>query len=276
MQRLATVLDRQPDVTEGIDTNRAITSIRGRIEFRNVSFRYRPELPYVLRDINFTVEPGETLAIIGTTGSGKSTIVNLIARLHDVTEGEILIDGYPIRTIPIDILRASIGTVTQETFLFSDTVAGNIRFGRRDAAMSEVERAAIVAQVYDNIVAFPKGFETIVGERGITLSGGQKQRTSIARAVLREPSIMILDDALSAVDTETEEQILERLRSVMRARTSILIAHRISTVKDADQIIVMDDGRITERGTHEQLLELKGEYARIHERQLLEEELESL
>jgi ATP-binding cassette subfamily B protein len=276
MERLASVLDRKADVSEGSQTDRAITSIEGRIEFRNVTFRYRPELPDVLREISFTVEPGETLAIIGTTGSGKSTIVNLIARLHDTTEGEILIDGHPVREIPIDLLRASIGTVTQETFLFSDTVAGNIRFGRRDASMSEVEEAARIAQVYDNIVGFPKGFETIVGERGITLSGGQKQRTSIARAVLREPSILILDDALSAVDTETEEKILDCLRDVMRSRTSILIAHRISTVKDADQIIVMDNGEIIERGTHEQLLELKGEYARIHERQLLEEELESL
>jgi ATP-binding cassette subfamily B protein len=276
MARLAVVLDQKADVTDSSATDRAITSIQGRIEFRDVTFRYRPELPDVLRNINFVVEPGQTLAIIGTTGSGKSTIVSLIARLFDTTEGEVLIDGRPIRTIPLDILRASIGTVTQETFLFSDTVAGNIRFGRRDAAMSEVEAAAIVAQIYESVTSFPKGFDTIVGERGITLSGGQKQRTSIARAVLREPSILILDDALSAVDTETEEMILERLKEVMRARTSILIAHRISTVKDADLIIVMDEGEILERGTHEELLELKGEYARIHERQLLEEELESL
>jgi ATP-binding cassette subfamily B protein len=276
MARLAVVLDQKADVTDSAATDRTITSIQGRIEFRDVTFRYRPELPDVLRHINFVVEPGQTLAIIGTTGSGKSTIVSLIARLFDTTEGEVLIDGRPIRTIPLDILRASIGTVTQETFLFSDTVAGNIRFGRRDASMSEVEAAAIVAQIYDSVTSFPKGFDTIVGERGITLSGGQKQRTSIARAVLREPSILILDDALSAVDTETEEMILERLKEVMRARTSILIAHRISTVKDADLIIVMDEGEILERGTHEELLELKGEYARIHERQLLEEELESL
>lgn len=276
MARLNQVFDRQPDVTDGSFTDSSITSIQGRIEFRNVTFRYRPELPDVLHDISFTVDPGSTLAIIGTTGSGKSTIVNLIARLYDVSEGEILIDGHPIRSIPLNILRSSIGAVTQETFLFSNTVAGNIRFGRRDAAMEEVEEASRIAQIYENIEGFPNRFETIVGERGITLSGGQKQRTSIARAVLREPSIMILDDALSAVDTETEEKILSRLRGVMRSRTSILIAHRISTVKDADQIIVMDEGRITERGTHEELLEMNREYARIYERQLLEEELESL
>jgi ATP-binding cassette subfamily B protein len=276
MTRLNAIFDRRPDITEGTFTDRAITSIAGRIEFRNVTFRYRPELPDVLHDISFTIDPGSTLAIIGTTGSGKSTIVNLIARLYDVTDGEILVDGRPIRSIPLKILRSSIGAVSQETFLFSDTVAGNIRFGRRDAAMEQVEEAARIAQLYENIEGFPKRFETIVGERGITLSGGQKQRTSIARAVLREPSIMILDDALSAVDTETEEKILSRLRGVMRSRTSILIAHRISTVKDADQIIVMDAGRITERGTHEQLLAMKGEYSRIYERQLLEEELESL
>jgi ATP-binding cassette subfamily B protein len=276
MKRLNEIFDRRPDVADGEDTDRSITSIKGRIEFRNVTFRYRPELPDVLHEVSFTVDPGRTLAIIGTTGSGKSTIVNLIGRLFDTTEGEVLIDGHPIRTLPLDILRTSIGTVTQETFLFSDTIAGNIRFGRRDATLAQVEDAADIAQLRENIEGFPKKYETIVGERGITLSGGQKQRTSIARAVVREPSIMILDDALSAVDTETEEKILSRLRGVMRARTSILIAHRISTVKDADQIIVMDGGRIKERGSHGELLALKGEYARIYERQLLEEELESL
>lgn len=276
MVRLNKIFDMRPQVDDTADTDRAVADIKGRIEFRNVSFRYRPELPLVLKNISLTVEQGSTLAIIGTTGSGKTTIVNLIARLYDATEGEILIDGRPIRSIPLDVLRASIGTVTQETFLFSDTIAGNIRYGRRDATMEQVEEASKVAQLYENVMRFPEGFDTVVGERGITLSGGQKQRTSIARAVLREPKILMLDDALSAVDTETEELILNRLRVQMRNRTSILIAHRISTVKDADQIIVMDEGGIVERGTHQQLLAHKGEYARIYERQLLEAELESL
>lgn len=276
MARLNRIFDLKPDVDDSAVTDRSIKAIEGRLEFRNVSFRYRPELPLVLKNINLTVECGTTLAIIGTTGSGKTTIVNLIGRLYDVTEGEILIDGRPIQAIPLEVLRDSIGAVTQETFLFSSTVAGNIRYGRQDATDEQVEEASHVAQLYENIQRFPKGFETIVGERGITLSGGQKQRTSIARAVLREPRILMLDDALSAVDTETEEMILRRLRGLMRGRTSVLIAHRISTVKDADQIIVMDQGEIIERGTHEQLLALKGEYARIYERQLLEQELESL
>lgn len=276
MARLNKVFEMKPLVSDDKTTDGAVTEIRGEIEFRDVSFRYRPELPDVLRGISFKVDAGSTLAIIGRTGSGKTTVVNLIARLYDVTGGEILIDGRPIGRIPINVLRSSIGVVTQETFLFSDTVAGNIRFGRKDATDEEVVHASKIAQLYENVERFPKGFETIVGERGITLSGGQKQRTSISRAVLREPKILMLDDALSAVDTETEEEILRGLRDVMRARTTVLIAHRISTVKDADQIIVMDHGRIMERGTHEQLLAMKGEYHKIYERQLLEAELESL
>jgi ATP-binding cassette, subfamily B, multidrug efflux pump len=276
MERLSAVLDRTAEVDDSSETDNTITSIEGKIEFRNVSFRYRPELPEVLKDISFSVEPGETLAIVGSTGAGKSTIVGLIARLHDASGGEIRIDDRPVRTIPLETLRSSIGVVAQETFLFSDTLAGNIRFGRVDASMEDVVEAARIAQLEETIAGFPKGFDTVVGERGITLSGGQKQRTAIARAVLRAPDILMLDDALSAVDTETEEHILRGLRQVMRSRTSILIAHRISTVKDADQIIVLDDGRVVERGTHDELLAIKGEYAAMYERQLLEEQLENL
>lgn len=276
MVRLNKVFDMRPEVENDAATDSSITEINGRLEFRNVSFRYRPELPFVLKNINLTVEQGSTLAIIGTTGSGKSTIVHLIARLYDASEGEILIDGRSIRSIPIEVLRSSIGAVSQETFLFSATIAENIRYGRHDATTEQMEEAAKVSQLYENVKRFPEGFDTIVGERGITLSGGQKQRTSIARAVLRQPKILMLDDALSAVDTETEELILRRLRTSMRDRTCILIAHRISTVKDADQIIVMNDGQIVERGSHGELLALKGEYSRIYERQLLEAELENL
>lgn len=276
MARLNKVMDVPVEAVDRSMVDESISAIQGKIEFRAVNFRYRPELPDVLHDITFTVEPGTTLAIIGTTGSGKSTIVDLIARLYDVDNGELLIDGHPIKQLPLEVLRSSIGVVTQETFLFSDTIAGNIRFGRPDASMEEAVEASKIAQLYENVEGFPNKFDTIVGERGLTLSGGQKQRTSIARAVLRSPRILVFDDALSAVDTETEERILSRLRDVMRERTSILIAHRISTVKDADQIIVMDGGRITERGTHEELIAIRGEYARMYELQLLEEELASL
>jgi ATP-binding cassette subfamily B protein len=275
-ERLYAVLTLPGELDDAALDPAAPRHLTGRIEFRDVWFRYRPELPYVIKGISFSVEPGETLAIIGTTGSGKSTITQLIAHAYDATRGDVLLDGRRIDEVPLDVLRSSIGVVTQETFLFSDTIAGNIRFGRDDATMDEVRHAADIAQLLENIEGFPKGFDTVVGERGITLSGGQKQRTSIARAVLRDPVVLMLDDALSAVDTETEEMILRGLRSVMRARTTVLIAHRISTVKDADQIIVLDDGAIIERGTHAELLSQRGTYAQLYERQLLEEELENL
>lgn len=285
MGRLNRIFEMQPEVSQTADfaaviaSHNGITQAKpmvGKIEFRNVWFQYSPGLPFVLKNLSFTVQPGETLAIIGSTGSGKTTIVNLLARLYETTQGEILIDDRPISQFSADELRTQIGVVAQETFLFSDTIAGNIRFGRRDASEQQMIRAADIAQLSENINRFPEGYQTIVGERGITLSGGQKQRTSIARAVLREPQILMLDDALSAVDTETEEQILRELRDVMRSRTSILIAHRISTVKEADQILVMDEGEIIEQGSHEELLALRGEYHSIYERQLLEQALESL
>lgn len=276
MARLNAVFNIPTEVTRGPSHVHEARAIRGEVEFRNVSFRYRDDLPTVLHDVSFHVPAGGVLAIIGTTGSGKSTICSLVARLYDVTAGEILIDGRPIAEYDVNELRSSIGVVTQETFLFSDTLAGNIRFGRRDATLDEVRAASDDAGLAEAVERMPKGFDTVVGERGITLSGGQKQRTSIARAVLRDPRILMFDDALSAVDTETEERILSRLRVRMRGRTTILIAHRISTVKDADQILVMDRGTIVERGTHEELLALRGEYAHVYECQLLEAQLEAL
>ncbi|HZN10074.1 MAG TPA: ABC transporter ATP-binding protein [Blastocatellia bacterium] len=250
-----------------------LPEIEGRIEFRDLTFRYTPDGPLVLRDINLVIEPGQTVAFIGRTGSGKSTLMNLVPRLLDAEPGMVLIDGRPIREIPLAQLRRSIGYVTQETFLFSETLAENIAFGVTGVEPGEVERAAEVAGLSGDVRDFPRGFETLVGERGITLSGGQKQRAAIARAVIRRPKILILDDALSAVDTYTEEQVLAHLRGVMRDRTSLIVSHRISTVKDADLICVLDHGRVVERGTHAELMELSGEYANLYERQLLEEEL---
>lgn len=247
--------------------------IAGGIEFRNLTFKYHPHDEPVLRNINLNIPAGLTVAFVGRTGSGKSTVVNLIPRLMDAPENTVFIDGVSVRDYPLAQLRASIGYVPQETFLFSDTVAENIAFGVDKAERADIEWAAEIAGLTEDIQGFPEGFEALVGERGITLSGGQKQRTAIARAVLREPKILILDDALSSVDTYTEEKILGRLRGVMRDRTSLIVSHRISTVRDADLICVLDEGEIVEQGTHDELLGLGGEYADLYERQLLEEEL---
>jgi ATP-binding cassette subfamily B multidrug efflux pump len=251
-----------------------VSRVQGSIEFRNLSFLYGNR--EVLSNVSFSVKAGETVAIVGATGAGKSTLVNLLPRLHNPPRGTVFIDGRDVRDIPLNALRGIIGFVPQEPFLFSDTLADNVALGVpgiKQEHPARIEAAAAVAQLDKDIRDFPKGYETMVGERGITLSGGQKQRTAIARAVVTDPRILILDDALSAVDTYTEEEILSRLRSVMTQRTAIIISHRISTVRDADQIVVLDAGRVVEKGKHQDLIRLGGVYAELYKKQLLEEEL---
>jgi ATP-binding cassette, subfamily B, multidrug efflux pump len=276
MGRLVKIMDTEPDIHDSDKTDHSLKEIQGKIEFRNVSFVHKNAETPTLKNINLEIPKGTTLAIVGYTGSGKTTLINLIPRLYDVTVGELLIDGINIKKIPVEVLRSNIGYVQQETFLFSDTLHENIAYGIDNGDHGNVLAAADVSQIAKDVNDFPAGYDTMLGERGITLSGGQKQRTSIARAVVRNPKILILDDALSAVDTYTEEEILKRLRAVMGNRTSIIISHRISTVKNADLIIVLNNGEIAERGTHEELVTLGGIYADLYEKQLLEEELDKL
>jgi ATP-binding cassette subfamily B protein len=283
--RINEILTQQPEIADEVafaldngataEDARLSTSIQGEIEFRNLNFAYNGT--FVLKDINLRIPAGSSLAIVGPTGSGKTTLVNLIPRIYDSEPGAVLIDGRPIRQFPLDSLRRHIGFVPQETFLFSDTIRENIAFGiseeNGEASLDQIKAAAEAANIAQDIESFPEGYNTTVGERGITLSGGQKQRTAIARALLRSPRILILDDALSSVDTHTEDKILNHLREIMRGRTTIFISHRVSTVRNADAIAVFHQGRIVELGTHDQLIARNGYYTDLYNKQLLEEEL---
>ena len=276
MKRLNKIFDEPYEIEDNDNTNQSIKDLNGKIELKNVSFKYSENLPNVLNKINLTIPAGSTLAIMGYTGEGKTSLINLIPRLYDCTEGEVLIDGENVKSIPLQLLRTKIGVVQQESFLFSDTIANNITYGLRESGREKVLESSKIAHFDKDVDNFPQSYETIMGERGITLSGGQKQRASIARAVAIDPKILILDDSFSAVDTNTEEEILKSLKEFMKDRTSIIISHRISTVKDADKIIVLSNGTISEEGTHDELISRGGIYADLHYKQLLEKELEEL
>lgn len=269
-KRINEFLETEPSIENLVAEN---TPIGGNIEFDHLSFTYPDTGITALKDVSFKVKPGETLAIVGNTGSGKSTILELIGRLYDVEEGMLKIDNAPIRQLNLEDLRNSIGYVPQDAFLFSDTLRNNIRFGKEDASEEEVIEAAKNAAVHKNIIGFAKGYDTVLGERGITLSGGQKQRVSIARAIIKDPQILLFDDCLSAVDTETEEEILQNLHKISENKTTIIVSHRISSVKNADKIIVLEDGKIIQQGTHNKLVNSEGYYKELYAKQLLEKEM---
>jgi len=269
-ERINEFLQHVPEIQ---NNNEGTTEIEGEIEFKHVSLAYEDTNITALKDVSFKVDKGETLAILGKTGSGKSTIINLISRLYDTTEGTVFIDGQDITTCNLYDVRNQIGFVPQEPFLFSDTIENNIKFGKEDATEEEIIEAAKNAVIHENIIDFKEGYKTILGERGVTLSGGQKQRTSIARAIIKDPKILIFDDCLSAVDTETEERILSNLERVSSDKTTIIISHRVSSAKNADKIIVLDSGKIIQQGVHNQLIKEKGYYKDLYEQQLLEKEI---
>ena len=276
VERINEVLDTEPAISDGPETDMSVDCIVGRITFEDVWFRYGEDMPWVLRGVSFDLPAGSILGVVGRTGSGKTTLVELVSRFLEPVRGRILIDGRDIRTIPLGVLREHIGYVPQEIFLFSDTVGSNIAFGRLDADRGSIEGAAYEAALLENIDEFRDGFETFVGERGVTLSGGQKQRTTIARALLRDPRILILDDALSSVDTSTESRILHHLRVGYGGQTRIMVSHRMSSVQDASLILVLDGGLVIESGTHGGLIGSGGVYAQLYARQLLEAELEAM
>ncbi len=275
VRRIHEILIAEPSISDAtLPTKQpAATEIRGEIEFRNLTFAYDNTATPVLRNINLRIPEGSSVAIVGPTGSGKTTLVSLIPRLLEADRGMLCMDGRSVMDFPLATLRQSVGFVPQETFLFSETIRENVGFGAPDATEEAILEATRAAHIRDEILGFPKGFDTLVGERGITLSGGQKQRTAIARALVRDPRILILDDALSSVDTYTEERILHELAEVMRGRTTIFISHRVSTVRHADQIAVLVNGSIVELGTHDELVARNGYYTQLHEKQMLEEEL---
>lgn len=272
-QRIDQVLTEPIEIKDNEEYRSDLPPIEGEIEFKHASFKYPGSEEYALNDINIKIEAGSNVAIVGRTGSGKSTLVNLIPRLFDPTEGEVCIDGVNIKNQNLTHIRKSIGYVPQETFLFSTTVKENIAFGAADASMGLIEEAAENAQLLENILDFEKKFETLVGERGITLSGGQKQRTAIARAIIKEPSIVIFDDSLSAVDTKTEDAILRHLQTKLSNVTTIMISHRISSVKNAHKIIYIEEGKVLEYGTHDELINKEGRYHTMYQKQLIEQEL---
>ncbi|WP_281631756.1 ABC transporter ATP-binding protein [Flavobacterium luteolum] len=269
-KRLNEFLKIEPEIK---NNNQNTSEIQGNISFENVSFTYDDTNIEALKNVSFTVKKGETLAILGKTGSGKSTILSLISRLYDVTEGAVKIDGNEISTLNLNDLRNNIGIVPQDAFLFSDTIKNNIKFGNQNATDEEVIEAAKNAVVHDNIIAFNKQYDTVLGERGITLSGGQKQRVSIARAIIKNPAILLFDDCLSAVDTETEEMILNNLFEISKDKTTIIVSHRVSSAKNADKIIILEDGKIIQQGSHNQLINQEGYYASLYLKQLSEKEL---
>lgn len=273
MERINKILDEESEIKE-IKNPIELESPNGSVEFKDVSFKYPTAKEYALKNVSFSVKSGNSLAILGKTGSGKSTIVNLLLRLYDIDKGKIMFSDIDIKELSFKSLRENIGYVPQDNFLFSTSIDENIAFAFDDEISEErIIEAARMGEIYDNIIDFPNKFSTVLGERGVTLSGGQKQRTSIARALIKKPSVLILDDSLSSVDTKTEEKILSNLNEISKNSTTIIISHRISTVKDSDEIIFLEDGEIVERGTHNELLELKELYYELYQKQLLEDKL---